>query len=265
MRRSKYIEEIRYWMGIYDRRWWNEKDGLYEGLWIGNVFLLPALAVLGLEGDAASVRKIVRIMEKMNRTPPWDDVYHYYNSRFDQLGAAPHPGSTIFGVPLAAVAKHARELDLPRELVSGIVDKLQKMCAKWARYADRARASPYPIGTDREGKEVDTTARRAEFVRKGLPEDLRWMEEAGPDGQSACLRPCAQSYLATGDERFWRYTEKLWQRVIDRVENGRPHPFGVCFDPDFSWIYYWAKPSSRYEAAVYNFSPRSQHLRLGAE
>lgn len=59
-------------LDIFDRRWWNEEERLYEGLGMGNVGLLPPLAVLGLEGDAAAVKKIVGIMERMNQPPPWD-------------------------------------------------------------------------------------------------------------------------------------------------------------------------------------------------
>lgn len=253
LQREDYLSVIERGQVFLDSSFWDEAQGLYhnEAKVVGNAMMLPSLTVLALEGDGESRSKIPRILERLVQTPPWDSQYHYWNGEWDLLGQEPHGGMTQFGTYLAMSLRHAEELEIPRSLAATGDDCIAKMLARWVQFTDHAKDAPKTTYVDEQGRPVNLGALKAEYVRQNRPEDFGHLREIGPKNQVCWeMRAAAVMYLATGREEFWDYVERFWKRIIDRVEEGRPHPFPACFDPDFSFIYS-VNPAHRYEMSVY--------------
>lgn len=245
MRRQEYINSIRHWMGYLEPSLSSEDEREWA-----NAGLLPPLTVLALEGDERSRDRIERILRRVIQTPPWDDKNHYF-SALDRLGLEPHGGNTQMGLYLCNAVQHSEELGLPTELKETVLDIVRKMLARWARFSDHAKDAPAFAFLDQEGHTVNVGAVRAELIRKGIPEDFSYLREIGPKNQvCAEMRSAAHLYLLTRDEEVWSWVEGFWNRVLDRVEDGRPYPYPICFDPDYSFVYSIAE-SHRYETSMY--------------
>lgn len=242
MRKRGYcVEQFRYWFQMIDHNW-NEDKGIYvpgdAGSGVGfNASMLACLTVMGLEGDSMRARRISRIIENLLATPPWDPEYHYWNQRFDRLGMEPHGGQCAVGGYLAMTYMYRKELGLPADLLESAMDEVELMTAKMAEAARRAGEVPFNCYVDADGKVVDAWAIKCDAIRRGVPEDMRWLREGGPSNQLSELWAATMAYMATGREVFWDHVRQIWGRIIEREENGKPLLFRSCMDPDYSYIY----------------------------
>lgn len=241
MNRRNYLDEFRYWFEMIDRGW-DEKTGLYvpvdRGGEVGaNAAMLSCLAVMALEGDRVRATRIPRIIEHLIATPPWDPEYHYWNQRFDRLGMEPHAG--LYGVAgqLSMVYMYRNELGLPSDLMEAAMDEVELMSARAAGFARHAADIPINCYVDQDGKIVDAWAIKCDAIRRGVPEDMRWMGEGGPSNQLVEAWVAAMAFLATGREAFWEHEQVIWGRIIEKTENGRPMLFRNAMDPDYSFVY----------------------------
>lgn len=254
MRRQEYVSSIRHWMK-YLEPLWSEEEGVYafEGR-MQNASLLPPLTVLALEGDDRSRSRLERLLNRLVQTPPWDDKNHYFCD-FDRLGLEPHGAATQIGMLLCHGVEHSAKLAFPAKLKEAVLDRVRKMLARWARFSEHAKDAPAFSYVDQEGNRVsvaDLIAKKSEFIRRGLPEDFSYLGEIGPKNQVCSeMRTAAHLYRLTRDEKVWSWVEGFWNRVLERVEGSRPYPFPICFDPDYSFIYYMEE-SRRYETSMYS-------------
>ncbi|MFH1008581.1 MAG: hypothetical protein V1800_13965 [Candidatus Latescibacterota bacterium] len=241
MRKGHYLDTFRYWFERTERGW-DEGLGRYVPDDAGsevavNANMLPCLAVLALEGDRVRAARIPRIMEQLVATPPWDPDYHYWNQRFDRLGMEPHASLYSVGGQLSMVYSHRAALGLPQDLMETAMDQVELLCHRAADFARHAADVPINCYVDAQGKIVDAWAIKCDAIRKGIPEDMRWLREGGPSNQLVELWVAAMAYAASGREAFWECEEAIWGRIIEKVEHRRPMLFRNAMDPDYSFLY----------------------------
>jgi hypothetical protein len=241
MPRSKYLDDFRYWFGMIDHGW-DEKKGLYVPPDAGsevaaNAAMLSCLTVMALEGDRGRAARIPRIVEHLIGTPPWDSEYHYWNQRFDRLGMEPHAGLYSVAGQLSMVYLYRSELGLPSDLMETAMGEVELMSARAAGFARHAADIPINCYIDQDGKIVDAWAIKCDAIRRGVPEDMRWMGEGGPSNQLVEAWVAAMAFLATRREAFWEDEQVIWGRIIEKTENGRPKLFRNAMDPDYSFVY----------------------------
>ncbi|NJD04280.1 MAG: hypothetical protein FIA99_17175 [Ruminiclostridium sp.] len=242
MSKQFYVDNFRYWFNILDQALWDEKKGMYISEDAGtdvlfNASMLSNLTVMALYDDTKWARRISRIIENIVTTPPWDPEYHYWNYQSDRMGMEPHPGAFFIGSDLAKAYMYRKELDLPPDLLEKAMDEVQLLTAKRAEMTLHVGEIPYSCYVDSEGKVVDAGAIKNDAIRRGIPEDMRWLRMAGPNNQLVELSVAAIAFLATGREAFWDHVRLIWGRIIEKEENGKPYLFRSCMDPDYSFIY----------------------------